>query len=439
MSARVVTAATSPPLQEGHERAPTIPSITVYNGLLKAYREVAMSADPEDVRPPVRLLAFSETSAPRLLEAQTPQEILSASLPVISHLRRILGSERGPNSITYNVLMDFAAELGDLTALEAVMAERASAGLRTDHYVVHSLMKCHAVRGNLTGVTEVKDMMDRLRVVPSERTFSVLVLSLLRCGETHKAELLLRNALTRSLYIHDSLFMAFLQHYAKRNDLESARQVFRAYSNRFRRRTVPVWNAYLAALAAMGQVRLRLRQDSRDRVMVLGQADRSLSWCIDTACGGTPKCVILRAEPLACIPVYPCCSLQVALAEGAFEEMIREELRPTARTYAQLVRASCVGRDLPNALSWLGMMRSRRFSPDIFVYNWVIYACLEAGQTESLAEVLRAMEREGVQPNLVTNRARDQIMRVLASRMRDASQTVLSRLSISLNRKEGQS
>jgi hypothetical protein len=98
--------------------------------------------------------------------------------------------------------------------------------LQVDHYVIHSRMKCHAMRGDLAGVTQAKEDMEAGGVASNERTFSVLVLSLLQCGQTHKAELLLRNALSRRLYIHDSLFMAFLRHYAAAQDLQGVQDVF---------------------------------------------------------------------------------------------------------------------------------------------------------------------------------------------------------------------
>lgn len=47
-------------------------------------------------------------------QVQTPQEILQAILPITSYLRYqgpINPSIKGPDSITYNVLMDFAAEM----------------------------------------------------------------------------------------------------------------------------------------------------------------------------------------------------------------------------------------------------------------------------------------------------------------------------------------
>lgn len=395
-----------------HNTAGLPPSLVAYNGLVKAYREAVLAHDAEgqgEEMPPLRCLAFSPDAAtlPRVIEARSPHEILAAVLPLPAYLRAA-GSRAGPqeggrvlpDSITYNVLMDFAAELGDVDALEAVAKERAAAGFALDHYVIHSQMKAHAAKGGLQGVTEAKEKMEALKIPPNERTFSVLVLALLRCGQAAKAELLLRNALSRQLYVHDSLFVAFIQHHmgatASPPDLPAARAAFDAFRARHthagpaspggaggalqRKWAVAVWNAWLGALAATG--------DS-------------------------------------------------AGVQEALEAMESQAgLRPTRTSYAQAVRAACVAGDTDAAMRWLGALRQRRFRPDVRVYNWIIYACLAqpgAERTAQLAEVVASMEREGVQPNLVTQRARAQIMGVLASRMRSVSDAFVGRLSVTLD------
>lgn len=329
-----------------------------------------------------------------------------------------------PDSITYNVLMDFAAEVGDVGALDGVVKARGEAGFALDHYVIHSQMKAHAARGHLQGVTDAKERMEALRIPPNERTFSVLVLALLRCGQAAQATLLLRNALSRQLYVHDSLFLAFIQHHmapaaaaaadgddhqdkdngkgsdqddaAARPDLEAARAVFETFRARRsgqhhagggaggalqRKWAVAVWNAWMGALAATGDV---------------------------------------------------------AAVQEALEAMESQGgLRPTRTSYAQAVRAACVAGDTDAAMRWLGALRQRRFSPDVRVYNWIIYACLaQPGPTRTahLAEVVAAMEREGVAPNVVTQRAKAQIMGVLASRMRSVSDAFVGRLSVTLDK-----
>lgn len=346
-----------------------------YNTLLKAYRQVVVGADPEDDLAPVTLAVYRAARPPTVSTVTSVEEVLRAALPLPAYMRSMgLSEETSPSSVTFNILMDMAAELGDLEALQAVEAERAAfGGLGLDHYLIHSQMKCHAVRQDLAGVTEVKERMDRLRVPPNERTFSVLVLSLLRCGETAKAELLLRNALARSLYIHDSLFMAFLHHYASAGQLEQVDATFQAYQDKVRRRNVSVWNSYMGALAVMGHVE---------------------------------RC------------------------EDAFEQMVQEGFRPTSRTYYHLIKASCVAKDLTNALSWLGTMRSRGHGggADVKAYNWVIHACLDLDDTHALVGVLQAMEADGIKPNRVTARAKDRILRALASRIKHVGDDMLTRL-----------
>lgn len=367
---------------------------------------------------PLRCLAFAaDGSAPQIIEARSPAAVLAAVLPLPAFLRAAAEKTAGaapslqeggrvlPDSITYNVLMDFAAELGDVGALEAVVKERAAAGFPLDHYVIHSQMKAHAAGGGLQGVTEAKEKMESLKIPPNERTFSVLVLALLRCGQAAKAELLLRNALSRQLYVHDSLFVAFIQHHMAQSppDLPAARAAFDAFRARRggapqpgapptpggaggalqRKWAVAVWNAWLGALAATGDL---------------------------------------------------------TGVQEALEAMEAQAgLRPTRTSYAQAVRAACVAGDTDAAMRWLGVLRQRRFSPDIRIYNWIIYACLAQpgpARTAHLAEVVASMEREGVQPNLVTQRAHAQIMGVLASRMRSVSDAFVGRLSVTLDLKK---
>lgn len=401
-----------------------------YNGLIKAYREAVLAHDPEgdgEDMPPLRCLAYSPSAdPPRVIEARSPKEVLEAVLPLPAHLRAVKeaakaagfassssgssgssGSNRReegvggvlPDSITYNVLMDFAAELGDMDALESVAKARGEAGFASDHYVIHSQMKAHAAKGQLQGVTEAKERMEALRIPPNERTFSVLVLALLRCGQAEKARLLLRNALSRQLYVHDSLFVAFIRHHvaASPRDMEGARDVFEAFRARRqhqqgqvggaggalqRRWAVAVWNTWLGALASSGDV--------------------------------------------------------AGVQEGIEAMEGQAGLRPTRTSYAAAVRAGCVAGDTDAAMRWLGLLRQRRFAPDIRVYNWIIYACLaQPGPTRTahLAEVVAAMEREGVRPNVVTQRAKAQIMGVLASRMRSVSDAFVERLSLTLDRR----
>jgi hypothetical protein len=389
-----------------------------YNGLIKAYREAVLAHDPEgdgDSMPPLRCLAFTpDARPPRVIEARSPTEVLEAVLPLPAHLKAAAAaSEAGgkravaqegavvrPDSITYNVLMDFAAELGAVDALEAVARARGEAGFALDHYVIHSQMKAHAAKGHLAGVTEAKERMESLKIPPNERTFSVLVLALLRCGQRDQAALLLRNALSRRLYVHDSLFLAFIQHHMTAGptppDLDAARQVFETFRARRdgghaagggaggalqRKWAVAVWNAWLGALAAVGD--------------------------------------------------------QVGVQEALEAMESQAGLRPTRTSYAQAVRAACVAGDTDAAMRWLAALRQRRFAPDVRVYNWVIYACLAqpgSARTAHLAEVVAAMEREGVAPNCITQRARAQIMGVLASRMRSVSDAFVGRLSVTLDR-----
>ena len=396
------------------------PSLVAYNGLIKAYREYVLGLDLEGETggdmPPITLLQFfADGTTPTLIEATSPTAILDAILPLPAYLRAAQagggggggGSSTGPDSITYNVLMDFAAELGQVAALESIHQARSAAGFAMDHYVAHSYMKAHATQGNLAGVTEAKEKMEATRVPPNERTFSVLVLSLLRCGQVDKADLLLKNALSRHLYVHDSLFMAFIQHHMATQppNLAAAREVFEAFKTRrvpsssssssssspppppvllgqqHGKWTVSVWNAWMGALARTGD-------------------------------------------------------LPAVLA--VWEEMTSPAvgLRPTMSSYAQVVHAACEAKEVETALEWVGRMKARRFMPDIRVYNQLIYACLGAttqeggGGVKHLSEVLAMMEREGVQPNAITLRAKHSIMRVLASRMRSVSDSFMGKLKM---------
>lgn len=346
----------------------------VYNTLIKAYREYILAADPEDDLPPLPLAIYHRSKSPTVGVARRVRDVLEACMGLPAYMRSHDHASH-PDSITFNILLDLAAELGDIDALNRVAQERRDFGLGLDHYLIHAEMKCHAVRGDLAGVTEVKERMDRLRVPPNERTFSVLVLALLRCGEVAKAELLLRNALARTLYIHDSLFMAFLQHYASTGQAEAVDTTFRAYQDKVRKWNASVWNSYIGALAVLGQVEK---------------------------------------------------------AEESFEQMAAHGFRPTSITYFHLIRASCVGRDLENAMSWLSTMRRRSLQPDVKVYNWVIHACLDMGDTHRLVQVLQEMEADGVAPNRVTARAKDRILKALASRIKNVGESVLSRLGRSM-------
>ena len=112
-------------------------------------------------------------------------------------------------------------------------------------------------------------------------------------------------------------------------------------------------------------------------------------------------------------------------------------LRPTMTSYAQVVRAACVCGDTHTAIQWLHLMKQRRLQPDVRVYNHVIYACLARAEAHThtqthteLQEVLMMMEREGVKPNQITHRAKEQILRVLASRMRTVSDSFVGKLKL---------
>jgi pentatricopeptide repeat protein len=120
--------------------------------------------------------------------------------------------------------------------------------------------------------------------------------------------------------------------------------------------------------------------------------------------------------------------------EEAFEQMQQASVPPTGTTYMALIRAACVSRDLPRAMHWLRQMRSRRLAAPVRVFNWLIYACLNAGDTATLVEVLRGMERDQVEPNRVTLRAKDHIIRLLATRMKLVSSSMLSRLSQAIDK-----
>ncbi|TFJ84003.1 hypothetical protein NSK_005098 [Nannochloropsis salina CCMP1776] len=441
--------------KEGMDRVPrprVIPSLVAFNGLIKAYRDYVVGLDMEGEgggMAPLPLLVFPpDGGSPLWTQATTPRAVLEAAVHLPSYLQTMAavtptatapspssssphsgapGAARrspctshlfgGPDSITYNILMDFAGELGDVEALETIHAARNAAGFAIDHYVIHSYMKAHAVRGNLAGVTEAKEKMEALRVPANERTFSVLVLSLLRCGQVEKAELLLKNALARQTYVHDSLFVAFIQHYTSAPSssqqpsapekptprLVAAREIFEAFKARRNlgapmlatpqqshgKWTGAVWSAWMAALARKGDL---------DGVLA--------AWKEMTLCP----------------------SLGV---------------RPTRSTYAQVIRAACVAGEVETALQWVQKMREKKWVPDVRVYNGLIYACLEkemgkadrkgskgGGGQRLLVEVLEMMERDGVQPNAITLRAKEGVMRVLASRMRAVSDTMVGKLKM---------
>ena len=129
------------------------------------------------------------------------------------------------------------------------------------------------------------------------------------------------------------------------------------------------------------------------------------------------------------LPTYLPTSVQ-----ETFDEMLHHQinLRPTLTTYSQVIRAACVSGNLESAMHYLGLMRQRRLVPEVRVYNWILYACIEKHETGILAEVVQMMEREGIQPNAVTQRAKSQIMRLLASRMRFVSDVFVGRLSARL-------
>lgn len=130
---------------------------------------------------------------------------------------------------------------------------------------------------------------------------------------------------------------------------------------------------------------------------------------------------------------------------GVWEEMTTSPamgLRPTRSTYVQVVRAACEAGEVEVALEWVGRMRSKKWLPDVRVYNCLIYALLarervkeggkrrEEGRQGLLIEVLGMMSRDGVVPNAITLRAKSGVMRILASRMRSVSDTMVGKLKM---------
>jgi pentatricopeptide repeat protein len=265
--------------------------------------------------------------------------------------------------------MDFAAELGELGALESLITRRGGAGFRYDHYVAHALIKCHAARADVPALKAAYAGMGSRQLSPNARTFSVVVLGLLRCGEGGAAEAMLTQALAEGEGVHETVIMGFLQHYAAQREAGKLGQLFDAQRPHATRK---LWGAYMAALAMLGEL---------------------------------PG------------------------VERAFEEARTLGHRPTPVMYQALVRAAATAGELKTAVRWLQVMRDRGMTPAVRAFNWVLYACVRHGDTASLAAVVKAMDADGVRPNAVTDRIKDRILALLASRIRNVSDDFLRRLS----------
>jgi len=352
-------------------------SAILYNCLIKAYREYALEMKSSDEVEPIVGLVFHLCGPATKELITTPAMALQSIIHVTEKMKK---DRLTPDAASYNALLDFTAELGDWSSLLLLEQRRKDAGFKTDHWVIHAKMKCLAEMGNLEGVMSVKDEMEWRSISSNEYTFSVLTMSLLKCGSVDQAEDLLRAALVRGVPVHESLPIKFMFHFAQTGQAERLRKLLAMLKDRLGVGSANLWEGVLGSFAILGDVE---------------------------------QC------------------------ENSFQAMVKKVgSRPSRKSFLYMVRASCVGKDPERAVAWLERMKRARYPVDE-AYSWALTACVVARDASRLHELLSAMEKDGVKSDRLTARLQMRIMEVLTLTLRESSAGIMGRLQKALEVSNG--
>eukprot|EP00435_Cladocopium_sp_Y103_P062885 s1576_g24.t1 len=89
-------------------------------------------------------------------------------------------------------------------------------------------------------------------------------------------------------------------------------------------------------------------------------------------------------------------------ARKAFQQILEEQLQPSAQTFGSLVNAAVRVGDLSEARRWLQESQSRGVNPGVVAYTTLLKGLCEAGHIDESREALKEMLQIGCQPNIRT-------------------------------------
>lgn len=345
-----------------------------------------------------------------MLETYSQVGNLDACMDIFNEMLQ-LGGRAGPNTRTYNILINYFGKVGEYAAARRLLLQMEEYGLKPDAHTWEFLISCHSAGGLLTEAADILEQAISSGTQISTNTFGVFVEL---CEEKNAADMRDKFALLMvEKGMANAAYAGAISGFAKRGDMRKCAQILAEMERKGVPVSAEVYGVLVSNTFKSGNLEasLQMMEELMNQGVSLRQKTytEALQFYASkdvTACTNILEMMWqhnVEPELPAYESILPFYAKQGRVTEvkHIFEHIRSKDILPSTMLANVMLDTAGKNGDINFCESLLADMRMKGPAPDNITYNTLLMTYSRAGDHERMVALLALMKADGIRMNTV--------------------------------------